>query len=39
MATQNFTNFDKLFFFLMHTEMTTVTIQSTRIVSNEVKDS
>ena len=39
MATQNFTNFDKFFFFFMHTEMTTVTIQSNRIVSNAVKDS
>ena len=37
MATQKFTNFDK--FFLMHADMTAVTIQSNKIVSNEVKDS
>ena len=36
MAAQNFTNFDK--FFLMHTDMTAVTIQSNKIVSNEIED-
>ena len=35
MAAQKFTNFD---FFLMHTDMTAVTIQSNKIVSNEVED-
>ena len=35
MATQKFTNFDA---FLMHTDMTAVTIQSTKIVLNEGKD-
>ena len=41
MATQKFTSFDKILFvfFLMHTDMTSVTIQSNKIVSNEVKDS
>ena len=41
MATQKFTIFDKILFvfFLMHTDMTSVTIQSNKIVSNEVKDS
>ena len=33
--TQNFTNFD---FFLMHADMTLVTIQSNNIVSNSVQD-
>ena len=37
MATQKFTNFDKCFL-LMHTDMTAVTIQSNKIVLNEVKD-
>ena len=37
MATQNFTNFGK-FFFLIHADTTAVTIQSNKIVSNEVKD-
>ena len=37
MATQKFTNFDV---FLMHVaDMTAVTIQSNKIVSNEFKDS
>ena len=36
MATQKFTNFDK--FFLTHTDRTAVTMQSNKIVSNEVKD-
>ena len=36
MATQKFTNYDKLF--LMHADMRAVTIQSNKIVSNEVKD-
>ena len=36
MPTQKFTNFDKLF--LMHAEMTAFTIQSNKIVLNEVKD-
>ena len=37
MATQKFTNFDKVFF-LMYADMTAVTIQSNKIVSKEVKD-
>ena len=37
MATEKFTNFDK-FFFQMHTDMTAVTIESNKIVSNKVKD-
>ena len=36
MATQKFTNFDK--FFLMDAKMTAVTIESNKIVLNEVKD-
>ena len=36
MAAQKFTIFDK--FFLMHADMTAVTILSNKIVSNEVKD-
>ena len=36
MATQIFTNFDK-FFFKMHADMTAVTIQSNKVVLNEVK--
>ena len=36
-ATQKFTNFDKLFF-KMHADMTAVTIQTNKIVYNEVKD-
>ena len=36
MAVQKLTNFGK--FFLMHTDMTAVTIQSNKIVSSEVKD-
>ena len=36
MAIQKFINFDK--FFEMHSDMTAVTIQSNKIVSNEVKD-
>ena len=36
MVTQNITNFDK--FFKLHTGMTAVTVQSNKIVSNEVKD-
>ena len=36
MAAQKFTNFDK--FFLVHVDMTAVTMQSNKIVSNEVKD-
>ena len=36
MAAQKCTNFDK--FFKMHTDMTAVTIQSNKVVSNEVKD-
>ena len=36
MATQKFTNFDK--FFLMHVDMTVVTIQSNKIILNEIKD-
>ena len=35
MATWKFISFD---FFLMHIDMTAVTIQSNKIVSNEVKD-
>ena len=35
MATQKFTNSD---FFLMHTDLTAVTVQANKIVSNEVKD-
>ena len=35
MAAQKFTNFDV---FLMHADTTAVTIQSNKIVSNEVKD-
>ena len=34
MAAEQFTNFD----FLMHAHMTAVTVQSNKIVSNEVKD-
>ena len=37
MATQKFTNVDK-FFFLMHADMTAVTIPSNKFVFNEVKD-
>ena len=36
MAAQKCTNFDK--FFKMHTDMTAVTIQSNKVVSNEVKN-
>ena len=36
MATQISPNFDK--YFLMHTDRTAVTIQSNKIVSNEVQD-
>ena len=36
MATQKFTNFDK--FVLMHADVTAVTIQSNKIISNEVKN-
>ena len=36
MATQKFTSFDK--FFKIHSDMTAVTIQSNKIVSNKVKD-
>ena len=36
LAAQKFTSFDK--FFLVHADMTAVTIQSNNIVSNEVKD-
>ena len=36
MAIQKFTNFDK---FLMHASMTAVTIESNKIVLNNVKDS
>ena len=36
MATQKFANFNK--FFQMLSDMTTVTIQSNKIVSNEVQD-
>ena len=35
MDAQKFTNFDK--FFKMHADLTAVTIQSNKIVSNEVK--
>ena len=35
MATQKFTNF---MCFLMHADLTTITTQSNKIVSNEVKD-
>ena len=38
MAAQKFTNFDKLFK-KMYADMTAVTIQSNKIVSNEVEDS
>ena len=37
MAAYKFTNFDT-FFLKMHADMTTVTVQSNKIVSNEVKD-
>ena len=37
MATQKLTNFDK-FFKKMHADMTVVTMQSNKIVLNEVKD-
>ena len=37
MATLKFTNFDK--FFKMPADVTAVTIQSNKIVSNEIKDS
>ena len=36
MAIQKFTSFGK--FFLMHTDMTAVLMQSNKIVSSEVKD-
>ena len=36
MAAQKFTHFDKLF--LMHTDMTAVTMQSNKIILDEVKD-
>ena len=36
MAAQKFTNFDG--FLKIHADMTAVTIQSNKIVSNEVKD-
>ena len=36
MAVQKFTNFDKLL--KMHADITVVTMQSNKIVSNEVKD-
>ena len=36
MATQKFTDFGKIFF-LMHTDMTAVTIQSNKIVSSEAR--
>ena len=36
MATQKFTSFDK--FFLMHADMTAVTIKSNKIDLSEVKD-
>ena len=36
MATQKFTKFGT--FFLMHADVTAVTIQSNKTVSNEVKD-
>ena len=35
MTTQKFTSFDK--FFLMHADITAVTIQSNKTLSNEVK--
>ena len=35
MTTQKFSSLD--FFFLMHTDMTAVTIQSYKIISNEIK--
>ena len=37
MAAQKFTNFGK-YFLKMHTDMTTVTIKSNKIVLNEAKD-
>ena len=37
MGTQKFTHFDK-FFKKMHVDMTPVTIQSNKIILNEVKD-
>ena len=37
MATQKFTNFD-IYIFLMHDDMTAVTMQYNKIPSNEVKD-
>ena len=37
MAAQKFTNFDKLFK-KMYADMTAVTIQSNKIVLNEIKD-
>ena len=36
MAAQKFTNFNK--FILMHADMVAVTVQSNKIVLNEVKD-
>ena len=39
MAAQKFTSFGKFFFFLMHPDVTDVTTQSNKIVSNEVTDS
>ena len=36
MAAQKFTNFDQ--FFLIHADMTAITIQPNKIVSSEVKD-
>ena len=36
MATQKFTNFDN--FFKTHTDMTAVTMQSSKVVSNKVKE-
>ena len=36
MTAQKFATFDK--FFYMHADMTAVTIQSNKIVSNDVKD-
>ena len=36
MTMQKYANFDK--FFKMHSDMAAVTIQSNKIVSNEVKD-
>jgi len=38
MATQKFTNFDKFFFLKTHAHITAVTIQSNKIVLNEIKD-